>query len=203
MNGRGALFLSFLLIGLVAGAAAERAPSDPTSIPLTLEQVVAWLKDEREPSVPFEEQTYSSMLTEPLIVRGVLRFTPPSTLEKEVVEPYHEQYIFDGDRVTFESERKHIKKTLSLHDYPALRSFADAFRASFTGDVALLTQVYETTVDGTRGKWTLLLRPHNRAGNNLVDYILLSGSEGRIATIAIRSPDGDRSVITLRRGPSR
>ena len=34
----------------------------------------------------------------------------------------------------------------------------------------------------------------------MVDYILLSGSDGRIETIAIRAPDGDRSVMTLRRG---
>ena len=31
----------------------------------------------------------------------------------------------------------------------------------------------------------------------MVDYILFTGSEGRVATIAIRSPDGDRSVMTL------
>ena len=31
----------------------------------------------------FEEATYSSLLTEPLIVRGVLRFRPPATLKKK------------------------------------------------------------------------------------------------------------------------
>ncbi|MDH4188120.1 MAG: hypothetical protein OEV08_14105, partial [Nitrospira sp.] len=144
-----------------------------------------------------------SLLTEPLIVRGLLRFTPPSTLEKEVREPYHERYIIDGDRVIFESERRRIKKTLSLEDYPALRSFVEAFRSSLTGDVAQLKRVYETTVEGTSRQWTLLLRPHDRAGRSMVDYLLLSGSEGRIATIAIRAPDGDRSVMTLRRDPSK
>jgi len=36
-----------------------------------------------------------------------------------------------------------------------------------------------------------------------VDYILFTGSEGRVATIAIRAPDGDRSVMTLLRGAGR
>ena len=196
---------ALLLFGSVVGAAAESLPSHDgrASNAWTVEQVVASLKEGREPSVSFEEATYSSLLTEPLIVRGVLRFTPPSTLEKEVVEPYRERYVIEGDRVTFESERKHLKKTISLEDYPALRSFVEAFRVSFTGDVAQLKMFYETTVEGTSRQWTLLLRPHDQAGKSMVDYMLLSGSEGRIATIAIRAPDGDRSVMTLRRGQSK
>jgi len=200
------LFLFVLLLsGNLAGAAVESTSShgDPASNTWTVEQVVAALKEGREPSVSFEEAIYSSMLTEPLIVRGTLHFTPPATLEKEVVEPYRERYLIEGDRVTFESERKHVKKTISLEDYPALRSFVEAFRASFTGDVAQLKKVYETTVEGTSRQWTLLLRPHDQVGKSMVDYLLLSGSEGHIATIAIRAPDGDRSVMTLRRGPSR
>ena len=201
-------FLSLCLLLLaenVAGAAVKSAPSqsDRSNNAWTVEQVVASLKEGREPSVSFEEATYSSLLTEPLIVRGTLRFTPPSTLEKEVLEPYRERYIIEGDRVTFESERKHTKKTISLEDYPALRSLVEAFRASFTGDVEQLKRIYETTVEGTSRQWTLLLRPHDPIGKSVVDYMLLSGSEGRIATIAIRAPDGDRSVMTLRRGHSK
>ncbi|MGH7146363.1 MAG: LolA-related protein [Nitrospiraceae bacterium] len=194
-----------LLSGNVAGAAVESTPShgERSSNAWTVEQVIAALKDGREPSVSFEEATYSSLLTEPLIVRGTLHFTPPSTLEKEVLEPYRERYVIEGDLVTFESDRKHVKKTISLEDYPALRSFVEAFRASFTGDVAQLKNVYETTVDGTSRQWTLLLRPHDPDGKSMVDYLLLSGSEGRIDTIAIRAPDGDRSVMTLRRGRSK
>jgi len=169
----------------------------------TIETLVALLKEQREPSVAFEEATYSSLLTEPLKVRGLLRFTPPATMEKSVTDPFHERYVIEGDRVTFESERKGIKRTISLEDYPALRSFVEAFRASFTGDALQLHKVYEVTMDGTRGRWTLLLRPRETTGKSVVDYILFTGSEGRVATIAIRSPDGDRSVMTLLRGAAR
>lgn len=179
----------------------QRAGSLP--VEWSLEQLVTLLKDQREPVVAFEEKTYSSLLTEPLTVRGLLRFTPPARLEKDVTEPYRERYVIEGDTITFESERKRIKKTISLDDYPALRSFVEAFRASLTGDAAQLTKVYETTVEGDRQKWTLLLRPHEPSGKAVVDYLLLSGSEGRIATIAIRAPDGDRSVMTLGRGATK
>ena len=169
----------------------------------TVETLVALLREQREPTVAFEEATYSSLLTEPLKVRGLLRFTPPATMEKSITDPFHERYVIEGDRVTFESERKGIKRTISLEDYPALRSFVEAFRASFTGDALQLHKVYEVTMDGTRGRWTLLLRPRETTGKSVVDYILFTGSEGRVATIAIRSPDGDRSVMTLLRGAAR
>lgn len=193
-----------LLCGNAARADAQTAltSDNHSNAAWTLEQVVASLKEERESSVAFEEKTYSSLLTQPLTVRGVLRFIPPSTLEKEVLEPYRERYVIEGDLVTFESERKRVKKTISLEEYPALRNFVEAFRASFTGDAARLKRTYETILSGDRKKWTLMLRPHDSAGKSMVGLILLSGSEGRIVTITIRAPDGDRSVMTLIRGMS-
>jgi len=198
----------FFLLGglLLAGtvAAAENASSrgDDVTGAWTVEQVVASLKEERQTAVPFEEATYSSVLTEPLISRGLLRFTPPSRLEKEVLEPYRERYIVEGDLVTFESERKRVKKTISLEDYPGLRGFVEAFRVGLTGDAVQLKQMYETALDGNREKWTLQLRPRDQAGQSMVDSIQFSGSHGRIGTITIRAPDGDRSVMTLSRKPA-
>ncbi|MGQ0667648.1 MAG: LolA-related protein [Nitrospiraceae bacterium] len=191
-----------LLAGNAAGAADQisLSHSGQADDGWTVEQVVASLKKGREASVHFEEATYSSLLTEPLVVRGLLRFQPPSRLEKEVLEPYRERYVIEGDQMTFESERKGVKKTISLEDYPALRSFVDALRAAFTGDAVQLRQIYETQLDGDRRKWTLLLRPRDQAGQAMVDSILFSGTEGRLATITVRAPDGDRSVLTLSRG---
>ncbi len=197
------LLLCFLVLaGPGLGAAEERARCLGVleSRDWTVERVMAALNSAREPSVSFEETTYSSLLSAPLVVRGLLRFTPPSTLEKEVLEPYHERYTIEGDRVTIESDRKRIKKTISLEDYPALRSVIESFRAGFTGDVDRLMQLYDTALDGTRHKWTLVLRPRDPAGRSMVEDIVFSGSEGRLGTIVIHAADGDRSVMTLRRG---
>ncbi|MDH4328652.1 MAG: outer membrane lipoprotein carrier protein LolA [Nitrospira sp.] len=189
--------------GLGAAEESARLQGTPESQGWTVEQVVAALNSAREPSVSFEETTYSSLLSAPLVVRGLLHFTPPATLEKEVLEPYHERYVIEGDLVTFESERKRVKKSISLGDYPGLRGFVEAFRAGFTGDAAQLTQIYETALDGTRLKWTLRLRPRDPAGRSMVEDIVFSGSEGRISAIVIHAADGDRSVMTLRRGAAK
>ncbi|MBH0193142.1 MAG: outer membrane lipoprotein carrier protein LolA [Nitrospira sp.] len=184
------------------GANPDPSPSqrEPPSTEWTVEQVAASLKEEREPSVVFEEETYSSLLTKPIVARGVLRFSPPSRLEKDVLEPSRERYVVEGDVVTFESERKQVKRTISLDDYPALRGFVEAFRAGVTGDAALLKRHYETALSGNRRQWVLQLRPRDPAGKTMLDSIQFSGSEGRIDSITIRLPDGDRSVMRLSRG---
>jgi hypothetical protein len=169
----------------------------------TVEALMGMLKAQREVSLPFEETTYSGLLTEPVKARGLLKFVPPETLEKMITSPSQERYVVEGDRVTFESQRKGVKRIISLEEHPALRSFVEAFRSSLNGDVARLRQVYEVTLDGSRGSWTLLLRPRESSGKAVLEYILLTGSEGRVGTIALRSPDGDRSVMTLLQGPAR
>jgi hypothetical protein len=58
----GVFFL--LLLGTVALAGGG------PSAPWTVDVLVALLKEQREPSMAFEEATYSSLLTEPLTVRG-------------------------------------------------------------------------------------------------------------------------------------
>jgi hypothetical protein len=184
-----------LLLFCASGAAA--APEAPAP-DWTVERLVARLKEQRVPSVAFEEKTYSSLLTEPLVATGWLRFTPPATMEKEILRPSRERYVVEGDRLSVESKTG-AKKTIGLDDYPALRSLVEAFRASVTGDAARLKEVYETTIGGDRRSWTLLLRPRDADGRKLVDYILFTGRDGWIGTIAIRAPDGDRSVMTLRR----
>lgn len=194
--------LTVVLLLFLLGSVALAAVDVPTG-PWTVDELVALLKEQREPSIRFEEATYSSLLTEPLKVQGVLRFTPPAMMEKAITEPFRERYVIDGDRVLFESERKGVKRAISLEDYPALRSFVDAFRASFTGDAARLQKVYDVTLEGTRRQWTFLLRPREAAGQSMVDYILFTGSEGHVSTIAIRSPDGDRSVMTVLRDSAR
>jgi Outer membrane lipoprotein carrier protein LolA-like len=197
------LFSGLLLLGILVAPQNASSRGDDVIGAWTVEQVVASLKEERESAVSFEEATHSSLLSAPLIVRGILRFTPPSRLEKEVLEPYHERYVVEGDLVTFESERKRLKKSISLGDYPGLRGFVEAFRAGFTGDAGRLMQSYDTVIEGTRLKWTLVLRPRDPAGRSMVEDLVFSGSEGKISSIVIHAMDGDRSVMTLRRGAAK
>ncbi len=190
--------LLLVVIMLLGGVGRTAAGSD-----WTVESLMGLLKTHRELSVEFVETTYSSLLTEPLRARGVLRFIPPARLEKIITVPFDERYVVEDDRVSFASQRRKVNRTVSLEEYPALRSFVEAFRSSLAGDLEQLRKVYEVTMEGNPAKWTLLLRPREPSGKSVVDYILLTGSEGRVATIAIRSADGDRSVMRLLHGAAR
>lgn len=197
---RAAFVWAVPMIWSVIGVAVQGLADDRAEIVWTIEQMAAAVKERREPSVSFEEATYSSLLTKPLITRGVLRFTPPSRLEKEVREPYRERYVIDGDFVTIESERRNVTKTVSLDGYPGLRWFVDTFRAVLDGDAARLMREYDAVLEGTKRRWILRVRPRDQAGGAPVDFIELSGSEGRINAITVRTADGDRSVMTLSPG---
>lgn len=72
-----------------------------------------------------------------LKTQGILRFTPPTRLEKHITAPYDERYVVEGDTVLVESKTKGTNRTLSLHDYPALRAFIEALRSTQTNYAAV------------------------------------------------------------------
>lgn len=165
-----------------------------------VERLLDELGKNRQAELQFEETAFSTLLTEPLKTQGILRFTPPATLEKHVTAPHDERYLIDGDKVVFESKRKGVNRSLSLQDYPALRGVVEAFRSTLTDDVATLKRFYRVTLQGEPRRWVLILRPLDNAVQELVASIRFSGEEGRVRSIEILTPDGDRSVMVITTG---
>src|SRR4029078_13118185 len=120
---RSSLFISPILLPSSLSHAA-------VSSEWTIDVLMGLLKEQRENTVAFQEATYSSLLTEPLMASGELKFVPPDRLEKVITSPSRERYVVEGDRVTFESERKGVERTISLEEYPAISSFLGASRTS-------------------------------------------------------------------------
>jgi hypothetical protein len=185
-----------ILLASVLGAVPQGMAGDPSETVWTIEQLAALVREQRESTVLFEETTYSSLVTRPLITRGVLRFASPSRLEKEVREPYRERYVIEGDLVTVESERRNLTKTLSLDGYPGLRGFVETVRAILNGDVREVTWNYDWSLEGGKRRWLLRLHPREQSGV-VIESIELAGADGHIQTITIRLAGGDRSVMTL------
>jgi hypothetical protein len=165
-----------------------------------VEQLIESLAKNRQAEVRFEETAFSNLLTQPLKTRGILRFTPPASLEKQVTAPYDERYLVEGDKVLFEKKTKGINRTLSLQDYPALQAFVEAFRSTLANDVITLKHFYNVTLQGEPRRWVLLLRPLDKATQGLVESIRFSGEGEQVRVIEIRAPDGDRSVMIITGG---
>jgi hypothetical protein len=188
----------FLGSGLMSGAETLPPPERAGESSLwTVEQLLAGLAKNRPQEVGFEETASSHLLTQPLKTQGILRFTPPATLEKSVTAPYKERYLVEGDKVFFESKAKRINKALSLQDYPVLRAFVEAFRSTLANDVPTLKRFYRVTLEGEPRRWTLILRPSDSAMQELVESIRFSGEGEQVKAIETLAPDGDRSLMVM------
>jgi Outer membrane lipoprotein carrier protein LolA-like len=176
---------------------SERAAESPG---WTVEQLIGSLAKNRQAEVRFEETAFSNLLTQSLKTRGLLRFTPPAGLEKHITAPHDERYLVEGDTVLFESKTKGTKRTLSLRDYPALRAFIEAFRSTLANDVITLKRFYSVTLQGEPRRWILILRPLDKAAQELVTSIRFSGEREQVNSIEILAPDGDRSVMVITTG---
>lgn len=166
----------------------------------TVERLIESLSKSLQSEVRYEETSFSTLLTKPLKTRGVLRVTPPATLEKHVTAPYVERYVVEGDTVFFTSKTKDVHRTLSLQDYPGLRAFVEAFRSFLSNDVVTLKRGYDVTLQGEPRRWTLILRPQDKDAQELVEAIRFSGEGEQLKGIEILAPDGDRSVMVLTTG---
>jgi hypothetical protein len=165
-----------------------------------VEQLIKSLAKNRQAEVRFEETAFSNLLTQPLKTQGILRFTPPTGLEKHITAPHDERYLVEGDTVLFESKTKGTNRTLSLHDSPALRAFIEAFRSTLGNDVITLRRFYSVTLQGEPRRWVLILRPLDKAVQELVESIRFSGEREQVSSIEILAPDGDRSVMVITTG---
>jgi Outer membrane lipoprotein carrier protein LolA-like len=201
-----AVFLTWsFFLGPVPMSLAETPPQtqrDAVSKDWNVEQLLENLAKNRQAEVRFEETAFSNLLTKPLKTQGILRFSPPATLEKHVTAPYDERYLVEGDKVLVESkkkgsERKSISRTLSLQDYAVLRVFVEAFRSTLANDVVTLQRFYHVTLQGEPQRWVLILHPLDKAVQEMVEYIRFSGEGKQVRSIEILAPDGDRSVMVI------
>ncbi|HYM88766.1 MAG TPA: LolA-related protein [Nitrospiraceae bacterium] len=165
-----------------------------------VEQLIESLAKNQPAEVRFEETVFSNLLTQPLKTRGILRFTPPTGLEKHITAPHDERYLVEGDTVFFENKTKGTNRTLSLHDYPALLAFIEAFRSTLANDVITLQRFYRVTLQGEPQRWVLILRPLDKAVQELVESIRFSGEREHVSIIESRAPGGDRSVMVITTG---
>ncbi|THI86057.1 MAG: outer membrane lipoprotein carrier protein LolA [Nitrospira sp. CG24A] len=179
------------------GQSSPQSEREAGSTDWNVDQLIEDLAKHRQSEVRFEETAFSHLLTQPLKTQGILRFTPSTGLEKHITAPYDERYLVEGDTVLFESRTKGTKRSLSLHDYPVLQAFIEAFRSTLANDVVTLRRFYSVTLQRGPRRWVLILHPLDKAMQELVESIRFSGEREDVDSIEIQAPDGDRSVMVI------
>lgn len=146
--------------------------------------------------VSFIEKKYSSLLSEPVVSSGKLRYQHPDVVEKNIELPRKEHYRFVGDELLL--VRNGAEKRIRLSSQPLLLAFAASLRGVLGGDLVLLRTHYKLALVGDQPSWRLDLTPIDEGIGRYVQRMVVSGRDGRIEQIEVREISGDRSVLQVR-----
>jgi len=179
------------LLLLLAAATAAAAP------PLTMTELMQMLGSVESARARFVETRESALLKTPLVLQGTLSYRRPDRVEKHVLTPHDERITVEGGRLTLENRSQNRRKTISVGSAPGLAALVESIRATRAGDLAALRRHYALQIEGSRGEWTLTLKPLDSQVGDYVTSVVLSGSDSRIGRIMVVEAGGDRSVMEI------
>lgn len=146
--------------------------------------------------VAYTEKKYSSLLSAPVVSSGRLLYRRPDVVEKNIESPRKERYRFAGDELLL--MRNGAEKRISLSSQPLLSAFAASLRGVLGGDLALLGNYFQLSLQGEEPSWRLDMTPLDEETGRYVQRIVVSGRAGRIEQIEVHETSGDRSVLQVR-----
>ena len=187
INGKTLLGLYFVTFSILLNAA------EPFDLNLIMQQMT----ENGGHTVRFVERRELDILDNPLESKGELTFIPPSGLKKRITEPKSEIYFVDGDLLTIVTDDQ--QKVLRLADFPGLRAFVEAFRASLAGDSDTLERFYKVDLSGNITDWKLTLIPLQVDMAKYVSFVIIRGAYGDVSQIETIERNGDATLMKLER----
>lgn len=189
------VLLAALLAALVALGPSSWADAADAG-PFDIARLMQLLGEAPESEVAYTEKKYSSLLAEPVVSSGTLRFRRPDTVEKNMTAPRTERFSIAGEDLVM--VRNGAERRFPISSQPLLSAFAASLRGVLAGDAALLRKHYRMTLEGVEQAWRLELLPVDAEITRYVERILVSGRAGRIEQIETRESSGDRTVLQVR-----
>lgn len=185
------LFRAALLAMLcLLGTAAYAEPA------WNVTQLMHLLASAERPDVKYTEIQELAMLNIPTRQSGILRRLPDGTLEKEVLEPYHEKWVIGATSLRIERDNGEDLE-MALDSDPRVGALASAFHATVGGDLEVLQKYYRLDLQGSREHWHLRLLPIASALKAIVSDIDIEGRKGHITHFTTTQPDGDSNILNL------
>ncbi len=144
----------------------------------------------------FTEYKYLSILSEPLILEGRVRYRAPDYVKKEYTDPESESYEVRGDNLTIEFPDGR-RRDLSIDEHPVLRAFVESYRATLAGDLETLRKYFELELGGRMQEWQLRLTPLHKDLREILSAVVMLGRGGAVYSVETLEASGDRSVMSL------
>ena len=195
----------FVLATIAAlGFAAALAPAAVPAEAFDLGALTELLGRVQSGEATFVETRRIEMLDRTLQSSGRLSFKAPDSFVRETLKPRHEKLAVDGNTLTMSVGER--SRTMQLDASPEAAVIIEAVRGTLTGNRATLERLFETTVSGDAGAWTLKLVPRDLRLRGQVSAVQVSGRDAMAREVQVQLADGDRSVMTIEavgtRGPS-
>jgi hypothetical protein len=186
LNALGAI--AAIAAGEIFGGAAFAQALDASELLGTLARVA-------RSTATFEETRTIAALTAPIVRRGTLRYVRPDQLEMVVTAPVPERIEISGDNVTMES--RNGTRRVRLTQFPAAAVWVESVRATLAGDQQALNRYFRVRASGRMAAWTLELTPFDNELADVVDRIVITGTQDLVNRIEIKERSGDRSVMVI------
>ena len=163
---------------------------------IDLSELMRGLAEVRAAEGTFVERKYLSILSEPLVLRGRVRYRAPDFVRKEYVDPESESYEVDGDSLTIEFSDGR-QRELSVDEHPVLRAFVESYRGTLAGDLETLKRYFELELDGRQEDWLLRLKPREPTLSEYLSEVVMLGRGNTIYSVETLEAGGDRSVMSV------
>jgi outer membrane lipoprotein-sorting protein len=180
-------------IGLAVATAL--APLAAHAATFDLGALTALLGRIKSGEATFVESRRIEMLDRTLQSSGRLSFKAPDSFVRETLKPRHEKLAVDGNTLTMSLGER--SRTMQLDASPEAAVIVEAIRGTLTGNRGTLERLFETTVSGDAGRWSLELVPRDLRLRGQVASVRVSGREGVAREVQVLLADGDRSVMTI------
>ena len=144
----------------------------------------------------FTERKYLSILSEPLVLEGTVRYRAPDYVRKEYDDPDSESYEVRGDDLIIELPDGR-RRDLTIDEHPVLRAFVESYRGTLAGDLETLSRYFDLALSGSMDDWQLILKPRLPELAEFLDAVVVNGRGGRVYRMETLESSGDRSVMTI------
>lgn len=147
-------------------------------------------------TIAFVETRRSPLLTQDIVVTGVLEYRGTVQLSRVVTEPYRERIDINGSDVRIAREGR-PERRFSLRRSAELGGLLPAFSALLAGDRPVLEADFETTVQFLPNGWRLDLVPKQAGQRKHIEIIRVRGEGDTPTCIAVMKEETASAVIRL------
>lgn len=143
----------------------------------------------------FVETKHMALLSQPLVSKGTLNFTPPDKLAIRTLEPKPEALVVDGDWIARTADGK--TRRIQISAQPEAAGIVEGIRGSLSGNRTALDNNFVLAVSGAASQWRMALTPKDGRIRKLIERIVVEGRQNTITRITTEQADGDRSVMDI------